>query len=178
MLGLYVLQEAAEKVATPFDINGGVILWTVGIFVILLGLLWWLGWPEILKMVEEREHRIQKQLDEAEKARVEAQALLEEHKKLVAQARASAQEILATAKSAATKEREALLAKTREEQEQMIERARQEITAEKEKAVQALRREAVELSIAAASKLIEKNLTTDSNKKLVSDYLAGIGKDK
>ena len=60
----------------------------------------------------------------------------------------------------------------------MIERARQEITAEKEKAVQALRREAVELSIAAASKLIEKNLTTDSNKKLVSDYLAGIGKDK
>jgi len=178
MLGLYVLQDAAEKVATPFDINGGVILWTVGIFVVLLGLLWKFGWPQILQMVEEREHRIQKQLDEAEKARAEAQELLEEHKKLVAEGRTQAQEILATAKSAATKEREALLAKTREEQEQMLERARQEITAEKEKAVQALRREAVELSIAAASKLIEKNLTTDSNKKLVSDYLAGIGKDQ
>ena len=178
MLALYVLQEATEKVATPFDINGGVILWTVGIFVILLGLLWKFGWPQILQMVEEREHRIQKQLDEAEKARAEAQKLLEEHKKLVAEGRAQAQEILATAKSAAGKEREALLAKTREEQDQMLERARQEITAEKEKAVQALRREAVELSIAAASKLIEKNLTTDSNKKLVSDYLAGIGKGK
>ena len=175
---LALLQEATEKVATPFDINGGVILWTVGIFLILLGLLWWLGWPEILKMVEEREHRIQKQLDEAEKARAEAQKLLEEHKKLVADGKAQAQEILSTAKSAAGKEREALLAKTREEQELMLDRARQDITAEKEKAIQALRREAVELSIAAASKLIEKNLSTDSNRKLVSDYLAGIEKGK
>lgn len=173
---MFVLQEAAEKVATPFDINGGVILWTVAIFLILLGLLWWLGWPQIIKMVEEREHRIQKQLDEAEKARVEAQKLLEEHRKLVSDARASAQEILATAKSAAGKEREALLAKTREEQDAMLERARTEITAEKEKAVQALRREAVELSIAAASKLLEKNLTGEANRKLVADYLSGIRK--
>lgn len=173
---MFFLQEAAEKVATPFDINGGVILWTVAIFLILLGLLWWLGWPQIIKMVEEREHRIQKQLDEAEKARAEAQKLLEEHRKLVSDARASAQEILATAKSAAGKEREALLAKTREEQDAMLERARAEITAEKEKAVQALRREAVELSIAAASKLLEKNLTGEANRKLVADYLSGIKK--
>lgn len=176
MLSLFVLQEAAEQTATPFDINKGVIFWTVLIFGILLVILWRLGWPEILKMVEERERRIQKQLDEAERARVEAQALLEEHKKLVAQSKAAAQEIIATAKSAANKEREGLLAKTREEQEHMIERARHDITAEKEKAVQALRREAVELSIAAASKLIEKNLTAESNRKLVSDYLAGIEK--
>ncbi|HKV70920.1 MAG TPA: F0F1 ATP synthase subunit B [Gemmatimonadales bacterium] len=178
MLALLVLQEAAEQTATPFDINKGVIFWTVIIFGILLVILWRLGWPEILKMVEEREHRIQKQLDEAEKARTEAQKLLEEHKKLVADGKAQAQEILSTAKSAAGKEREALLAKTREEQELMLERARQDITAEKEKAIQALRREAVELSIAAASKLIEKNLSTESNRKLVSDYLAGIEKGK
>ena len=175
-----MLQEVADfakgKVATPFDINGGVILWTVGIFLILLGLLWWLGWPQILKMVEEREVRIQKALDEAEKARAEAQKLLDEHKKLVAQSRADAQEILGKAKSAAQKEREQLLEKTREEQDLMLERARNEITAEKEKAVQALRREAVDLSIAAASRLIEKNLTGDANRKLVADYLAGIEK--
>jgi F-type H+-transporting ATPase subunit b len=176
MPALLVLQEAAEKVATPFDINGGVIIWTVGIFLVLLGLLWWLGWPQILKMVEEREIRIQKALDEAEKARAEAQQLLEEHKKLVAQSRADAQEILGKAKSAAQKEREQLLEKTREEQDLMLERARNEIQGEKEKAVQALRREAVDLSIAAASRLIEKNLTGDANRKLVADYLAGIEK--
>ncbi|HWZ28855.1 MAG TPA: F0F1 ATP synthase subunit B [Gemmatimonadales bacterium] len=176
MLALYLLQEAAEKVATPFDINGGVIIWTVGIFLVLLALLWWKGWPEILKMVEEREIRIQKALDEADKARAEAQKLLEDHKKLLAQSRADAQEILGKAKSAAQKEREVLLEKTREEQDLMLARARNEITAEKEKALQALRREAVDLSIAAASRLIEKNLTGDANRKLVADYLADIEK--
>jgi len=176
VLALFVLQEATEKVATPFDINKGVIFWTVLIFVILLGILWRFGWPQIIQMVEEREHRIQQQLDEAEKARAEAQKLLEEHRKLVAQSRADAQEILAKAKSAAQKEREVLLEKTREEQDLMLARARNEITAEKEKAVQALRREAVDLSIAAASKLIEKNLTGDANRKLVADYLSGIEK--
>jgi len=176
---LLALQEPAEtagKVASPFDINGGVIIWTVGIFLVLLGILWWLGWPQIIKMVEEREHRIQKQLDEAERARADAQKLLEEQKQLLSQARADAQEILGKAKSAAQKEREALLEKTREEQDQMLERARNEITAEKEKAVAALRREAVDLSIAAASKLVEKNLTGDANRKLVADYIAGIEK--
>ena len=69
-----------------------------------------------------------------------------------------------------------LLEKTREEQDLMLERARNEIQGEKERAVQALRREAVDLSIAAASRLIEKNLTGDANKKLVADYLAGIEK--
>jgi F-type H+-transporting ATPase subunit b len=173
---LLVLQEAAEKVATPFDINGGVIIWTVGIFLVLLAGLWWKGWPKILQMVEEREHRIQKALDEADKARAEAQKLLEDHKKLVAQSRADAQEILGKAKSAAQKEREVLLEKTREEQDLMLARARNEITAEKEKALQALRREAVDLSIAAASRLIEKNLTGDANRKLVADYLADLEK--
>jgi len=36
-------EEAGGQVASPFDINGGVIIWTVVIFAILLALLWRLG---------------------------------------------------------------------------------------------------------------------------------------
>src|SRR2546427_11495609 len=104
-----LLQE--EHVASPFDINGGVIIWTVVIFVILLALLWRLGYPSLLRMVEERERRIQKQPEGAEKANAEAQRLLEEHKKQIAAARNEAQEILAKAKTGAQKERETMLAK-------------------------------------------------------------------
>ena len=75
----------------------------------------------------------------------------------------------------AQKEREQLLARTREEQEQLLERARREIGAEKEKAILELRREAVDLSIAAASKLVETNLDSEANRRLVLDYLATIG---
>ena len=176
MILLALLQEEGGHAASPFDINGGVILWTVVIFVILLGLLYKLGYPALLKMVEEREARIQKQLEDAEKANAEAQRLLEEHKKQIAAARNEAQEILAKAKSVSQKERETLLAKAREEYDALLNRARKDIDAEKEKAIQALRREAVDLSIAAASRVIEANLDTDANRKLVTEFLESLGK--
>jgi len=174
---LALLQAAAEEhVPSPFDINGGVIIWTVIIFLILLGILYKMGYPALLKMVEERERRIQKQLDEAEKANAEAQRLLDEHKKQIAAARTEAQEILAKAKTVSQKERETLLAKAREEYDALLARARKDIDAEKDKAILALRREAVELSIAAASRVIEANLDTDANRKLVTDFLETLGK--
>jgi F-type H+-transporting ATPase subunit b len=171
-----IQEEAGGHVASPFDINGGVIIWTVVIFVILLAILWRLGYPALLRMVEEREARIQKQLDEAEKANAEAQRLLDEHKKQIAAARTEAQEILAKAKTVSQKERETLLAKAREEYDALLARARKDIEAEKEKAIQALRREAVELSIAAASRVIEANLDTDANRRLVTEFLDGLAK--
>src|SRR5947208_8042342 len=169
-------EEAGGQVASPFDINGGVIIWTVVIFVILLALLWRLGYPALLRMVEERERRIQKQLEDAERANAEAQRLLEEHRKQIAAARNEAQDILAKAKTVAQKEREALLAKAREEYEALLNRAHKDIDAETEKAILALRREAVELSIAAASRVIEANLDNEANRRLVTEFLESLGK--
>ena len=171
---LLLLQEpppAAAEQFSPFSINTGIMFWTLLIFGLLCVVLWQLGWPALLKTVEEREARIAKQLADAEKANAEAARLLEEHRQALDKARTEAQEILSGAKSVAQKEREQLLAKTREEQEQLLERARREIEAEKEKAIQALRREAVDLSIAAASRLVEANLDSDANRRLVMDYL-------
>jgi F-type H+-transporting ATPase subunit b len=158
----------------PFTIEGGLIIWTLVVFGALLVLLWRFGWPAILKSVEEREARVAQQLADAEKANAEAARLLEQHRQALATARAEAQDLMAKAKVVAQKEREQLLAKTREEQEQLLERARREIEAEKEKAILALRREAVDLSIAAASKLVESNLDSDANRRLVLEYLAGL----
>src|SRR2546428_11996951 len=85
-----LLQE--EHVASPFDINGGVIIWTVVIFVILLALLWRLGDPSLLRMVEERERRVPKQPGGARKADAEGQRLREGRKKHNAPARNHAAE--------------------------------------------------------------------------------------
>jgi F-type H+-transporting ATPase subunit b len=177
LLLLQVAHEAAGGAAPsgPFTINPGLIIWTLVVFGILLVGLWRV-YPWIVKFVEERERRIQKQLEDAEKANAEAQRLLEEHKKQIAAARNEAQEILAKAKTVAQKEREVLLAKAREEYDALLNRARKDIDAETEKAIQALRREAVELSIAAASRVIEANLDTDANRKLVTDFLESLGK--
>ncbi len=175
MTAFYLLQEAAAEAGQelgPFKPEPGLIIWTLLVFGILMVLLWKFGWPALLKSVEEREARIAKQLADAERANAEAARLLEEHRQELVKARAEAQEIIGTAKSVALKEREQLLARTREEQEQLLERARREIDAEKEKAILALRREAVDLSIAAATKLVGANLDSDANRRLVLEYLA------
>ena len=63
------------------------------------------------------------------------------------------------------------MARARAEHEELIGRARREIASEREKALADLRREAVELSLAAASKVIEKNLDTEADRRMVQDYL-------
>ncbi|HYL54527.1 MAG TPA: F0F1 ATP synthase subunit B [Gemmatimonadales bacterium] len=180
MLSLVLLlqEPRGEQGFTPFSINSGLIFWTILVFGVLLVVLWRLGWPALLKSVEDRERRIQQQLDEAERARAEAARLLEEHKRAIAAARSEAQEMLTKARAVAEKERETLLAKAREEYEQLLDRARKEIGVEKEKAILELRREAVDLSIAAASKLVEAKLDTDTNRRLVMDYLATLEQRK
>lgn len=176
--GAHAAQEAGghEAAGGPFSINPGLIIWTLVVFGILLLLLWRFAFPAIVKSVEDRERRIQKQLEDAERANAEAQRLLEEHKKQIAAARHEAQEILGKAKTVSQKERETLLAKAREEYDALLSRARKDIEAEKDKAILELRREAVELSIAAASRVIQANLDNEANRKLVNDFLESLGK--
>ncbi|HZI21466.1 MAG TPA: F0F1 ATP synthase subunit B [Gemmatimonadales bacterium] len=166
-----------EEPFSPFSINTGLIFWTVIVFGGLCLVLWRLGWPTLLKTVEDRERRIQRQLDEAERSRTEAARLLEEHKRTIAGAKAEAQEMIAKARAVAEKERETLLAKARQEYDDLLVRARKEIGAEQEKAILALRREAVDLSIAAASKLLQAKLDTDANRRLVVEYLSSLEKE-
>jgi F-type H+-transporting ATPase subunit b len=56
----------------------------------------------------------------------------------------------------------------------MLARARAEIDSEKLKAISELRREAVELAIVGAEKVIEKNLDDASNRQLVERFLSSV----
>src|SRR5712672_1344322 len=101
LLVLALLQEHAADTgpASPFEVNFGLFFWTWFVFIVLFFALKRFAWPSMLKMVEERERKIEKQLQDAEHANAEAQRLLEEHKKQIAAARTEAQEILGKAKT-------------------------------------------------------------------------------
>ena len=167
-----VAQEVEGDGAGPLTVDGGLVIWTLVVFGLLLLVLRRSAWPVLLSAVRERERRLEQQIAEAERNRAEAAALLERHKQLLAAAHAEAQELLNRAKAVAEKERAALLAKAREEYEQLLTRARKDIGEEREKALLELRREAVELTIAATSRLLEAKLDTEANRRLVTEYLA------
>lgn len=178
VLALLTAVHAAPAFAAeggPLTVEGGLMFWTIVVFGLLLAVLWKYAWPQILGAVEAREKALEEQLAEARRNREESAALVEEQKRLLAEARTEAHGIVAAAGGMAEKERALAMEKTRQEQEELLARARREIGAEKERALAELRREAVDLSLAAASKLIGDRLGSDADRKLVMEYIGTMG---
>jgi F-type H+-transporting ATPase subunit b len=167
-------QEAEHGGGGPLTVEGGLMIWTVLVFAALLLVLAKFAWPAMLGAVEAREKALEEQIAQAKRDREEAAALLAEHRKLIQDARGQAHQIVADAKALGDKEREAALAKLKEEQEALLARGRVDIQAERERAVQELRREAVDLSLAAATKLIGQRLDGDADRRIVAEYLASL----
>lgn len=164
-------KQAAEQTPNVFNLNLGTSFWTVVIFLILLVVLAKYAYPPILGYANAREKRIQHSLDEAREAREAAAQLLEEHRRQLAEGRQQAQQIVAEAKHAGERVRQQMLEDARREQEALLERARNDITREREKALDTLRREAVDLSLAAASRLVKRRLSADEDRRLVAGFL-------
>ena len=97
-----------------------------------------------------------------------------EQLKQIEAARVEAQKIIVDGRQTGEKLRAQMIEETHQQQQAMLERARREIEMEKENAIAELRREAIELAIAGAGKVIEKNLDDQSNRKIVESFLSSI----
>jgi F-type H+-transporting ATPase subunit b len=173
-LVLSLVQEGHAP-SGPLVVNGGLVIWTLVVFGLLLFILKKWAFPPMVAAVEAREKALADMVAEAERNRVESARLLAEHERLVAEGRASAHALLMEARGLAEKERAAALEKTRQEQEELLARALRDIAGERDRAVQELRREAVDLSLAAASKLLNQRLDTETDRKIVQEYLSSLG---
>jgi F-type H+-transporting ATPase subunit b len=174
LLFLLALTQEQHAAKGPLTVEFGLMFWTLVVFAALFVILRKFAWPALIGAVEAREKALEEQLAEAERNRAEAARLLAQHEKLMIEGKAQAHALLVEARTLAEKERALAMEKTRQEQEDLLERARRDIAAERDRAVAELRREAVDLSLAAASKLIEKRLDSDTDRKIVQEYLAGV----
>jgi F-type H+-transporting ATPase subunit b len=177
-----VAQESAGGPPHPggalVNLQLNLMFWTLAIFLILFFILRRFAFGPITAAVEAREKALEAALDAAKADRETAAKLLADHQAQLDAARGEAQKLIADGRSVAEKMRSDLLEQTRREQQEMLERARREIDSEKDRAIAQLRREAVDLALAGASKVIEQNLESAKNRQLVESYLASIGNVK
>jgi F-type H+-transporting ATPase subunit b len=168
-----VPEEAAPSgdLLTPV---GGLMFWTLFTFLLLFGILGYFVFPKITAAVEAREKALEEAIEGAKADREAAAKALAEQQKQIEAARLEAQKIIVEGRQVGDKLRADMVEETHKQQQAMLERARQEIEAEKNNAIAALRREAVELAIAGASKVIEKNLDDQANRKIVESFLSSI----
>ncbi|MDB4908776.1 MAG: synthase subunit b [Gemmatimonadetes bacterium] len=179
-LGLLVATPAAAHAesADLLSPSFGLMFWTLGIFLVLFFILSKFAFGPITAAVEAREKALEEAIENAKRDRDEAARILAEHKAALDASRDEAQKVIADARLAGERVKNEMIEATRKEQQDMTDRARREIENEKVRAIADLRREAVDLAIAGAGKVIEKNLDTDANKKLVESFLASIGTGK
>lgn len=154
--------------------NGGLMFWTLLIFLVLLVVLSRFAFKPILAAVEAREASLEAAITSAREDRETAARLLAEQQAHLDAARAEAQRFIADGRATAEKLKATMLEETKAAQQEMLERARRDIEGEKVRAVAELRREAVDLALAGAGKLIAKNLDDAGNRKLVEEFLSSI----
>jgi len=154
----------------------GTMLFQLGAFLLLVLIVSKFGSRPIVEMMKKRQDHIQSQITSAEESRKEAEALLQEQKKLLEQARVEAAEIIARAKRQKEKEAEEIISQAKIRADQLVEEAAKEIELQKEKALNQLRDQVGLLSLQLASKLLEKEVSDSEQEKLVDQYLEQVGR--
>lgn len=147
--------------------NTGSIFWTIVTFILLLFVLKKYAWKPILKTLEDRENKIKVALYQAEQDQKDAQKYLEEQKELLDKSRKESIEMINESKKHAENVRKDIIEKARGEAEKMLEQAKQEIEHSKEAAINDVKKYAVDLSLAAAQKVLRETLTEEKHLQLI-----------
>jgi F-type H+-transporting ATPase subunit b len=153
------------------DLDLGLTIWTVVLFVIFMFVLTKLGWKPLLAMVEEREKGIRDAVGSAEKANEEAQRLLAQHQELIREAGRQREEIMKRALADAETVRADLVTQAKAESDRMVQRAKDQIDREKKLAIQELRSQVADLAVEAASRIVKSSMTPEAQKKLVHEFI-------
>lgn len=156
--------------------NAGLMFWTLIVFGFFVLIIYKYFYPLLTEMVVAREKMLRDAIEAAKRDRDEAAALLAQHKAQIEASRNEAQKLIADGRAVAEKMRAQTLEETKKQQDELLARAKRDIEAEKTKAIEELRREAIDLALMGASKVIEKNLDDSTNRKLVDDFLKTVGK--
>ena len=153
------------------DLNGTVIAQFLNFF-ILVAILAKFAYKQICGVMEERKNRIANDLETAEQARTDAEAMKAEYTAQIANARQEAQAIIEKAVKEAEATTKAQVLEVREQIANEKEKARQEIERERDRAMNSLRNEVISLSVAMAGKVVAKDMDSATNTKLIEEAIA------
>jgi len=154
------------------EVVPGLMIWTLIAFGITFFVLRRYAFGPIQKTIDERRERIRKSVDEADNAREEARALLEEHRALIASAKGEASEILADARKVGDAQIERVKQEAESERERRLAETKRQIEAETTRSLDQIRSEVAELTLAATARVTGKVLDAEDQRRLIDEAIA------
>ena len=137
-------------------------------FIILLWVLAKFAYKPLLKAMEDRRVRIVKDMDAADHARKDAEALKLEYAKQIQEAKKEANDIVAQANAMAQQIRDEALVNAQKEREALLASGRETVEIEKKKALLEVREQIIALSTEIAGRVLEQKLSSAEDQALVT----------
>ncbi|NWF87984.1 MAG: F0F1 ATP synthase subunit B [Ignavibacteriaceae bacterium] len=159
------------------DINPGLIVWTAITFLLLLFILKKIAWKPILSALEQRETAIKESLEKAEKAKDEAQRILNENKANLLKAEEESKKIIEQGRIYAEKLKDQVLKESKEQAQKLIQDASAEIERKKEAAFSELKSHIADLVIETTEKVLGETVDKSVHKKIADKYINEIAKN-
>ena len=152
----------------------GLFIWTILTFLALAWLLGRFAWKPMLAALEERQQMVAKSVDDARQAKQELERVKEEAARMLTAARVEAEAIVSRTRADAERLRADLREKAMADAGKVRRDAEQQIQLETKRGIELIRREAIELSLAVATKLLRRNVSRADNEALIADAIRQI----
>ena len=152
------------------------IIWGSLAFAVLLVGMWKWGLPAVRGMMQAREDRIRTDLERAEQAKAEGEAVLQQYQAQLAEARAEAGRIIDEGREAGERVRQERIATAEAEATEIRARAQADIALQRERALAELRSEVATMSIELAERIVEHNLDRTTQMRLVDSFIDQVGR--
>lgn len=140
-------------------------------FGILVGLLLFVAYKPIIKMLDQRSNKIKESIDQAEFVKQQVAKTEQLVQEQLVQARKQGQDLIAQATQIGDRLKEEARQQARQDAEAIVARAQVEIRAERDETIDKLRGEFVEIAIMAAEKVINKALDKETHRQLIQKTL-------
>jgi len=163
--------EVESSLLNP-DVSMVVLTWVT--FLVLSVVLYKFAWNPILKALDAREDLLRRSIAEADRIKEELARIHETRQQFIREAEEKSREIISEARKAAAQLSAGIQHRAREEADILLANARHDIREETEKARIILRQESAQVVIDLAAKLIEKNLDTEGNRKLIHQLIVEV----
>jgi F-type H+-transporting ATPase subunit b len=164
--------EAEDTSGGLIDVVPGLMIWTLICFGITFYVLKRFAFGPIQRTIDERRERIRRAIEEADRARSEARELLEEHRRLIGQAKGEAADILADARKVADAQIERVKAEAEAERQRRLEETRRQIDAETKRSLDLIRSEVADLTLEATARVTGKVLDAEDQRRLIDEAIA------
>ncbi|HJU51046.1 MAG TPA: F0F1 ATP synthase subunit B [Acidimicrobiia bacterium] len=165
--------EASSNVSLVLPETNELIAGIVA-FLIVFFFVWKWALPAVNRTLEARQKAITGKLEDAERAKNEAEGLRKDYEQQMADARSKGNDLIEEARKAAEAMKADMIARAQAEAEGIVTKAREEAAEEKSRALGEARREVANLSIDLAERVVGKNLDREAQLGLVDQYIADL----